>query len=103
MVFLWVIEGHNDHFCLQVQDMGALKELGGVQELAGFLKTDVHLGLDPGIPSGLASVAKHKEYFGTNTFKEVPPKSFLSLVMENIKDPIIILLIAAATVSLENN
>lgn len=94
---------NDDSLCLQVQDMTALKDLGGVQELAGLIKSDLHMGLDPALSSGLASVAMHKEYFGANTFKEVPPKSFLSLVMENIKDPIIILLIVAATVSFQNN
>ena len=36
--------------------------------------------------------------YGSNTHRERPPVPFLRLVYETLKDPIILLLIAAATV-----
>lgn len=38
------------------------------------------------------------QVFGCNSLKEVPLKSFFSLVWENLQDPILLLLIAAALV-----
>lgn len=37
--------------------------------------------------------------YGPNTYKQVPPKSFWSILLEAYKDPVILLLCAAALVS----
>ena len=78
--------------------MEALKSLGGVSGLASALASDSHRGLDPNA-SGAGSIDAHKEAFGANKFKETPAKSFWVLMWENLQDPIIILLCAAALVS----
>ena len=78
--------------------MEGLRGLGGVEKLAKTLHTDTHRGLDA-TASGPSSVAEHSRVFGANKFKEVPSKNFFVLCWENIQDPIILLLIAAATVS----
>jgi hypothetical protein len=77
--------------------MGALRSYGGVTGLASVLHTDSHHGLDPKA-TGPASIEAHKEAFGANKYRETPPKAFLVLVWENLQDPIIILLCAAALV-----
>ena len=78
--------------------MDGLKGLGGVSGLAKALCSDTHTGLDP-TAEGPTSVAGHGEVFGANRFKETPPKAFLTLMWENLQDPIIILLCFAALVS----
>ncbi|PNW74900.1 hypothetical protein CHLRE_12g505350v5 [Chlamydomonas reinhardtii] len=75
------------------KDMAALKGLGGAQGLAKKLATSLHEGLDP------STVDAHAEAYGHNKFKETPPKSFFSLVWENLQDPVIIILCVAAAVS----
>jgi len=80
------------------KDMKELTKVGGAEGLAAALKTDLRQGLESE-GSGPASVQAHAEAFGPNTYKEVPAKSFFALVYENIKDPIILLLIGAALVS----
>ena len=37
--------------------------------------------------------------YGANTYTQVPPKSFFAILYEGFKDPVILLLCAAATVS----
>lgn len=83
---------------LQDKDMSKLKELGGVTGLCKTIKTDQQHGLDPA-SSGDASIDEHRRVFGSNTFPPVPQKNLFALCWENIKDPIILLLIAAALVS----
>ncbi|WIA22054.1 hypothetical protein OEZ85_004399 [Tetradesmus obliquus] len=80
------------------KDMSKLKELGGVTGLCKTIKTDQQHGLDPA-SSGHASIDEHRRVFGSNTFPPVPQKNFFALCWENIQDPIILLLIAAALVS----
>jgi len=80
------------------KDYKELVKVGGAEGLAAALKTDLRQGLDV-VSSGPSSVLMHKQVFGANTYKEVPSKSFIALVLDNIKDPIIMLLIFAALVS----
>jgi hypothetical protein len=82
---------------LQDKDMSKLKELGGVAGLCTTLSTDQQHGLDPA-SSGDASIDEHRRVFGANTFPPVPQKNFFALCWENVQDPIILLLIAAALV-----
>lgn len=58
--------------------------------------------LGTNLQSGLASedvVAASRGRYGANTYKQVPPKSFFAILFEGFKDPVILLLCAAATVS----
>ena len=80
--------------------MEALKRFGGVEGMAKLLSVNTHAGLDPTLPDGDdASIATHASVYGENKFAEVPPKAFFALVYENMQDPIILLLLAAAIVS----
>eukprot|EP00877_Chromochloris_zofingiensis_P000874 jgi/Chrzof1/10788/Cz05g12040.t1 len=87
---------------LQAKDMDRLKALGGVEGLAKALHTNTHDGLDL-LDKGPGSVEEHRRVFGPNVFKATVPKNFFMLCFENLQDPIILLLIAAALVSLDQN
>lgn len=80
--------------------MEGLKQLGGGEGLAKALGSHHQTGLDAEA-SGPAGVESHRQVYGENKHKEVPPKGFFAIVYENLQDPIILLLIAAATVSHE--
>ncbi|GFH20621.1 calcium-transporting ATPase, partial [Haematococcus lacustris] len=75
------------------KDMAALKQYGGVEGLAKLVGSDLERGLDD-----KAAQASAQRY-GLNKFKEVPPKSFFVLAYETAQDPIILLLMFAATIS----
>jgi magnesium-transporting ATPase (P-type) len=77
----------------QEKDVNGWKELGGVERVAALLKTNAKEGLSS------SSVARNREAFGSNAFKEVPPRTFLSMLLDTLKDPTLILLMCAATVS----
>jgi P-type Ca2+ transporter type 2C len=78
--------------------MASLQKLGGTDGLAKLLSTDAHGGLDPAA-GGDESIDTHRKVFGANELPQTPPKAFLAIALDNMKDPIIIMLIAAATVS----
>lgn len=83
----------------QNKDMEKLRELGGVAGLAKAISSHQHTGLDPSAKAGSpGSVEEHSRVFGANKYKEVPSKNFFALCWENLQDPIILLLIAAALV-----
>lgn len=86
-------------WCVQDKDMDKLKQLGGVAGLASTLQSHAHNGLDPGVQGGPASIEEHRRVYGANTMPTVPQKNFFMLCFENVQDPIILLLIAAALVS----
>lgn len=83
---------------LQEKDMGKLKELGGAAGLCSALGTDAHTGLSQAA-KGSESVEEHRRVYGPNTLPSTPQKNFFLLCFENVQDPIILLLIAAALVS----
>jgi Ca2+-transporting ATPase len=68
-------------------------ELGGEKAIATALNTS----LVDGIPADSAEL--RREVFGANKLKTIPTKSFFSLWFGNLKDPIIIMLMAAALIS----
>jgi len=81
--------------------MDGLRALGGVTGLAAAIYSHEHSGLDSAAkPGDPRSVEEHARVFGPNRYKEVPSKNFFALCFENIQDPIILLLIAAALVRL---
>jgi Ca2+-transporting ATPase len=69
-----------------------------VEGLAKALGSDATVGLDPAATEDF-SIETHRKVFGANRFKEQPPKNFFMLVWENLQDPIVQLLCAAALVS----
>lgn len=79
---------------LQDKDQETLnKQYNGVHGLAAVLGSDKKHGLPE------ESVEASRSKYGPNTYKQVPPKSFFSILYEGFKDPVILLLCAAATVS----
>lgn len=78
--------------------MEELKKLGGVQGVAESLHTNLEDGLSSG-KTGSTSMEGRQIAFGANRFKAIPLKSFFSLLVGNLKDPTLILLMAAALVS----
>lgn len=84
--------------CMQDKDMEKLQQLGGATGLAESLQSHAHSGLDPSVQQGPASIEEHRRVFGANTLPAIPQKNFFLLCFENVQDPIILLLIAAALV-----
>lgn len=75
------------------KDKAAWDELGGVEGVATALNTSLHDGISQD------SVELRQQWFGANKLKEIPTKSFFVLWFGNLKDPIILMLMAAALVS----
>ncbi|DBB05302.1 TPA: hypothetical protein ACH3X3_010532 [Trebouxia sp. C0006] len=77
------------------KDKAGLKQLGGLSRVAQALHTDTLCGVD----QIRAGISDRQAEFGVNQFKELPQKSFWSMVFEGLQDPTLILLMAAALVS----
>lgn len=73
-----------------------LSRIGGVAGLASALQTDTHAGCPSAGPLG---VEERRRVYGANIFKKVPAKSFFVLWFSVLKDPTLIMLMAAALVS----
>ena len=65
--------------------------------LCTALASSCAAGLDAGAATA-PPLAERRRVFGRNRFAEVPMKSFFMLLLENLKDPTLILLMAAALV-----
>lgn len=83
---------------LQNRDGNLVHDLGGIQEIASKLGVSLHEGIDPDAADPY-SIEDRKRVFGTNVLPTVPTKGFFYLWFSNLKDPIIIMLMAAALVS----
>ena len=72
-----------------------------MQGLCEALQCSSSRGIDPDSSGGSAraSLQQRQQAFGANAFREVPTKSFFVLLFENLKDPTLLLLMAAAMVS----
>lgn len=81
------------------KDCRELVKEGGVESIAAALHVNLAEGLQSSANNPQWCIEARVRAFGSNTMKEVDPKSFISLVLEQLEDPIIILLIVAATVS----
>uniref|UniRef100_A0A383WGV1 Calcium-transporting ATPase n=1 Tax=Tetradesmus obliquus TaxID=3088 RepID=A0A383WGV1_TETOB len=68
-------------------------KLGGVAGLAAKLNSDIKAGLTA------EAADASRQHFGANTYRQVPPKSFFRILAEGFKDPVILLLCAAALLS----
>lgn len=72
----------------------------GIEQLAEDLRTNLGNGLDTSEEDQRKLSLKDRERaFGKNVMIEVKAKTFFSLFIEQISDPVIILLIFAATLS----
>ncbi|KAL6781722.1 FAP10B [Auxenochlorella protothecoides x Auxenochlorella symbiontica] len=69
---------------------------GGLAGVASALRTELHQGCNLEGPTGLAA---RREAYGSNVFKPVPAKNFFVLWYSVLKDPTLIMLMAAALVS----
>ena len=87
---------------MQTKGKEELAQLGGVSGLAEALKSDLSSGLDTQSSEQL-SVSKRRRYYGANKFTEVDQKAFWALLSDNLKDPTLLLLMAAALVSCLHN
>ena len=76
--------------------VAALEKFEGVEAIAQQLETNLKGGLS-GAPQDLES---RRSFYGANVLPRNPPKSFLSLCLDAIQDPTLIILIAAAIVSI---
>eukprot|EP00775_Hariotina_reticulata_P009045 gene9045-9216_t len=72
----------------------------GMKGLAAVLGSDTKAGLESE-GNGNSSVEAHRAAFGANKYRAVPPKSFFAILFEGFKDPVILLLCAAATKDLQ--
>ena len=82
---------------MQEQDDEELVKRGGVKGFAAALHVDTETGLSVDT-QGALSIGSRADAFGANRFKEVKQKSLLSLLLSNLRDPTLILLMAAAMV-----
>ena len=76
------------------ENKGRLEELGGVEEIALGLGVDLRTGND------ISNVITLRERFGENVFPESPMDSFIDILIEQLSDSTLLILIAAAAVSL---
>jgi magnesium-transporting ATPase (P-type) len=72
----------------------ALETMGGVDALARLMGVNLHTGLTH------SQVEAMRANFGDNAFPEAPLDSYLSLLFEALTDGTLLILIAAASVSL---
>lgn len=87
----------------QDKDRDALAKRGGVEGIAAALHTNERQGISTMSPVADQSVEGRQHTFGPNRFREVQQKSFFRLLWENLQDPVLILLMVAALVSLETS
>ncbi|KAJ6877060.1 hypothetical protein NC651_029935 [Populus alba x Populus x berolinensis] len=76
------------------KNLAILNQMGGVSKVAIILETDVKGGVRE------VDVAHRRDVFGENSYKKPPSKGFLSYVLEECKDPTIIILLFSAIMSL---
>ena len=74
----------------------AVEKHEGVEAIASQLETNLKEGLS-GAPQDLES---RRSVYGANVLPHNPPKSFLSLCVDAIQDPTLIILICAAIISI---
>ncbi|KAL4450031.1 hypothetical protein ABPG77_010700 [Micractinium sp. CCAP 211/92] len=73
-------------------------ELGGLDGAAAALRVSLHDGVSAAAGDG-SDLESRRAAFGANRFKQIPPKSFFKLWLTALKDPTLIMLMAAALVS----
>ncbi|KAI4369666.1 hypothetical protein MLD38_018083 [Melastoma candidum] len=79
------------------KDLKALKNRGGVMEIASLLCTDLESGINPATPEDVSS---RREAFGGNTYERPRARGFFSFVLDGFKDMTIMILLFCAALSL---
>lgn len=79
---------------LQHKDDDAWEKLGGLEGVASVLHTSLTDGASP----AEVALEARRAAFGANRFKSIPPKSFFTLLIAQLKDPTLIMLMVAAAV-----
>ncbi|EFC45475.1 P-type II calcium ATPase [Naegleria gruberi] len=79
---------------LESRDVLALRELGGSEGLANALNTDLRKGIH------FAEEADRQEQFGKNEYPKKPMVPLWKLFLEAIQDPLLIVLLVLAVVSI---
>ena len=82
---------------LQSKSREELEGLGGLKGLAESLRTSLTAGAELQ-DDATVTLDQRRQAYGANRFKDVPQKAFLALFWENLKDPTLVLLMAAALV-----
>jgi len=78
---------------------GLVAEMGGVQGLAGALRTDIHGGLFSDEVQG-QNFSNREMVYGRNVYPKTPPRSFLSYCAEALEDKVLVMLVVAGIVSI---
>ena len=73
-----------------------VREYGGVEGIAGHLETNIKTGIRP----TAGEVEDRVSSYGRNVIPQQPPKSFLSLCLDALQDKTLLILIAAAILSI---
>ena len=82
---------------LQHKDDAGWDQLGGIEGVASALRTSLADGIDPN--TAAVDIAVRRAAFGSNALREIPSKNFFVLWFGTLKDPILIMLMAAALAS----
>ncbi|CAL0303230.1 unnamed protein product [Lupinus luteus] len=83
---------------VQDKNLESLEKLGGVKGVASALGTNAEQGIKD---DNLANdIACRSEVFGSNTYPKPPSRSFFHFLVEALKDPTILILLACAALSL---
>ncbi|KAI4345701.1 hypothetical protein L6164_012801 [Bauhinia variegata] len=78
------------------KNLERLQNFGGVDKVTSALETSV----DYGILGDEKDIARRHDVFGSNTYHKPPSKGFFHFVLEAFKDPLIIILLICALLSL---
>ncbi|KAI8566453.1 hypothetical protein RHMOL_Rhmol02G0041900 [Rhododendron molle] len=78
------------------KNLDQLREYGGVEGLAFGLKTN----LKHGINGDVEDISRRKEAFGSNTYRRSPKKNLFDFVLEALREPTSLIVLAYAAVSL---
>ncbi|XP_058202550.1 putative calcium-transporting ATPase 13, plasma membrane-type [Rhododendron vialii] len=78
------------------KNLDQLREYGGVEGLASSLKTN----LKHGINGDVEDISRRKEAFGSNTYPRPPGKKLFDFVLESLREPTSLIILACAAVSL---
>jgi Ca2+-transporting ATPase len=81
-----------------MKDNDTFDSLGGAEGIASKLHVSLENGINPNAKSPY-SLEDRRRIFGSNVLPTIPSKGFFYLWFSNLKDPIIIMLMAAALVS----
>ncbi|KAF7149879.1 hypothetical protein RHSIM_Rhsim02G0038800 [Rhododendron simsii] len=78
------------------KNLDQLREYGGVEGLASSLKTN----LKHGINGDVEDISRRKEAFGSNIYPRPPGKKLFDFVLEALREPTSLIILACAAISL---